>query len=1744
MRIAVAALLYFSAFGFAYGQGPENTVPAYDHLTGVDLGTAGTSSLENIIISVAVDSQGFIYTLSFGNGVDKRNPDGSMNQEKLIPGNLLQDPLDIEIDSSGNIYIADYFESGSCLDNGKVKIFNSNGDFENEIAYSYFRPLALAIDINDNIYVAEYYDGSTCESEEESRIRVFDSNGILLDQTNSVEIPFRLDVDSKSTLYVSQAGDDNPQVLYFDSNLNFQGTLSNIISPGTVVVDEFDFIHVVEYAGRVDFEKFLNYDELGFLDLLILASNIQEGIDRNEFGFKIFNSNKEFEYYYQDNQIRFPVDITINDHNCNTKLYLNNANINGTSLQFDLEIYERSPSFDLTDPVANCGGDFDLQLVNGSASISVEDVNNGSTDNCGIKDISLSKTTFTETGDFDVVMTVTDNAGNEDTCTVQVTVTGEETNNQPPNAVDDSYTVIENQTLNEAAPGVLINDTDSENDPLTAVLQTDVSNGTLELRPDGSFIYTPDPNYTGSDSFTYAANDGELNSNVVSVSITVTPEPNQAPSAVADSYTVIENQTLNEAAPGVLINDTDPENDPLTAVLQTDVSNGTLELRPNGSFIYTPDPNYTGSDSFTYAANDGELNSNVVSVSITVTPEPNQAPSAVADSYTVIENQTLNEAAPGVLINDTDPENDPLTAVLQTDVSNGTLELRPNGSFIYTPDPNYTGSDSFTYAANDGELNSNVVSVSITVTPEPNQAPSAVADSYTVIENQTLNEAAPGVLINDTDPENDPLTAVLQTDVSNGTLELRPNGSFIYTPDPNYTGSDSFTYAANDGELNSNVVSVNITVTPEPNQAPSAVADSYTVIENQTLNEAAPGVLINDTDPENDPLTAVLQTDVSNGTLELRPDGSFTYTPDPNYTGSDSFTYAANDGELNSIGVSVSITVTPQAEPDFDCPQEDDFEPIIRTDNCEYEAPDYSNSITNFQNFTNTPYVYATYNKNNESLNVTLEVYDGENGEFVGDCVFDVPVLDETAPEILNCDSLNDTVVIEEGGVHQLGNYTEEVEVRDCSSYEVTQEPQSGISINGTTQVTITVTDDTGLTDTCTFTVEVREESEVLDLTCPGSYAVLADENCVYKVPDFSGIATANIDGAVIDQDIEAGSVFQPNSDPYVTVTATFENQSDSCRIYLSPVDEEDPVARCVGDTEIRLAEGETIQLNAEDFDAGSTDNCQVATYNLDRNSLSSADEGENVITLTVNDAAGNLDSCEFTVNVIVEEPGEIDFSCLIVEYKLTPDENCEYFLPDFSEILEYSPAEADFEQSITSGTQLFEDIEVEVTVSYQGESKTCNLYVSLEDQPQAVCRSDFQIQLNEGEIVTIQPEDLDNGSFANCSETSLSLDKTEFTSADLGSNIVTLTVTDEAGNTDSCQTTVNVVLNGSGVNQPPVAIDDEYTTSINTTLEVSTSNGVLVNDTDPENDELTVILQDDVSNGTLDLNEDGSFTYTPDQDFFGQDYFTYIANDGELNSNIIFVSINVEDGTGEFSCVERITLSLNSEGSAELNIEDLYSGNAEGIEFGATERFFSCEDIGENTVTLVYSGRQEGSCEIVVEVIDMSAPVLALNDLEVSLNEAGVATITFNDLDAGSRDNCNGEIIYTLSESAFTCKNLGENEILVTAEDSSGNSSTRTAMVTVLDNEGFCNDFGEGSEYIFIYPNPNTGSFKIATPADVFIERIEVFDHRGRFIAARDYESTATEYPMEVGPLQESVYVVKIVTNERTLTKRFIFKY
>lgn len=199
----------------------------------------------------------------------------------------------------------------------------------------------------------------------------------------------------------------------------------------------------------------------------------------------------------------------------------------------------------------------------------------------------------------------------------------------------------------------------------------------------------------------------------------------------------------------------------------------------------------------------------------------------------------------------------------------------------------------------------------------PVVGPGAVDDFYSTPEDTTLVESAPGVLTNDTGIETLPYAVALLVEPQHGQLTLNADGSFTYVPDAGFVGDDTFEYQVvthpNDAKTGwSDEAMVTITVTPV-NKVPVAVADAYDAVQNITLEiETAEGVLANDTDADvDDSLEAVLVTDVSNGTLTLNADGSFTYVPNVNYVGFDSFTYYATDGEANSAPVTVTITVAP-----------------------------------------------------------------------------------------------------------------------------------------------------------------------------------------------------------------------------------------------------------------------------------------------------------------------------------------------------------------------------------------------------------------------------------------------------------------------------------------------------------------------------------------------------------------------------------------------------------------------------------------------------------------------------------------------------------------------------------------------------------------------------------------------------------------------------------------------------------------
>ena len=132
-----------------------------------------------------------------------------------------------------------------------------------------------------------------------------------------------------------------------------------------------------------------------------------------------------------------------------------------------------------------------------------------------------------------------------------------------------------------------------------------------------------------------------------------------------------------------------------------------------------------------------------------------------------------------------------------------------------------------------------------------------------------------------TDPDGDPLTYTLSTPPANGTVTLNPDGTFSYTPDPDYNGSDDFVVTVDDGNGGTVDVTVPVTVAAV-NDDPTASAAPLTPLE----DTPATGAVIA-TDVDGDPLTYSLSTPPANGTVALNPDGTFTYTPDPGFNGSD-----------------------------------------------------------------------------------------------------------------------------------------------------------------------------------------------------------------------------------------------------------------------------------------------------------------------------------------------------------------------------------------------------------------------------------------------------------------------------------------------------------------------------------------------------------------------------------------------------------------------------------------------------------------------------------------------------------------------------------------------------------------------------------------------------------------------------------------------------------------------------------------
>ncbi len=528
---------------------------------------------------------------------------------------------------------------------------------------------------------------------------------------------------------------------------------------------------------------------------------------------------------------------------------------------------------------------------------------NGITFTAGTRTFSGTPTTA---GTTSVVVAADDSKGGTVTETFDIVIT--EVPNSAPAANACLITTDEDTPIS----GILAAN-DADNDDLTFSKVSDPYHGSVTINADGSYTYTPTTNYNGFDSFTFKADDGAIESESATVSITIN-SINDVPtleSAIPD-----QSETVGEAFSYTFGADVfaDADGDNLTYTAAP-LPNGITFTAGTRTFSGTPTT--AGTTSVVVAADDSKGGTVTETFDIVITEVPNSAPAANACLITTDEDTPIS----GILAAN-DADNDDLTFSKVSDPYHGSVTINADGSYTYTPTTNYNGFDSFTFKVGDGTIESEPATVSITVNPvndaptvvsgEEIQTGTAIPESNDTFTSAVLYTANVSGWFDDIDE--DTLTYELvsaqdegTTDVS-GDVSLDTNtGALSYTPDAAQVEQDvTIEVKANDTTADSaSNVTITVAVGAVPNSDPVAEDDTGTVDEDSTI---LIDVLANDSDEDGDTLAIDSFTEASDGTIAQEGD-SIRYTPDEDFNETDSFTYTIRDGNGGTDTGTVNITI-------------------------------------------------------------------------------------------------------------------------------------------------------------------------------------------------------------------------------------------------------------------------------------------------------------------------------------------------------------------------------------------------------------------------------------------------------------------------------------------------------------------------------------------------------------------------------------------------------------------------------------------------------------------------------------------------------------------------------------------------------------------------------------------------------------------------------------------------------------------
>ncbi len=1022
-------------------------------------------------------------------------------------------------------------------------------------------------------------------------------------------------------------------------------------------------------------------------------------------------------------------------------------------------------------------------------------------------------------------------------------------------------------TVTEDTPKV-ITLTGSDVETATASLiyaNTTPLHGSLSCTNCANPTYTPNLNYNGADSFSFTVNDGAITSSPAIVSITVSPV-NDAP--------VANGQTLNtdEDTPlPITLTGTDVEGSTLTFASSIP-ANGTLSCYNCATPVYTPVANFNGSDSFTFTVRDGALTSNTATVSITVNPI-NDTPIANAQSVTVAEDGSV-----AIILTGSDVEGSVLTFASGLP-SHGTLSCTNCSNPVYSPALNYNGSDSFTFTVNDGALTSIAATVTITVTPV-NDVPVADAQSVTTDEDTPV-----AITLSGSDIDLDALTYEVVTAPTQGTLSCNNCINPIYTPSANYHGADSFTFRVKDANnAYSPAVTVSITINAV-NDTPIANPQSVTVAEDGSAT-----IILTGSDVEGSTLTFASGLP-SHGTLSCTDCFNPVYTPEPNFNGSDSFTFTVNDGALTSSAATVSITVTPVNDRPVANAQSittDEDTPVTITlsgSDIDQNALTYAvvippaHGTLSCNNCANPVYTPSTNYNGADSF--TFTVNDGTLNSEVAtisvtvNAVNDAPVANSQSVTVAEDGSVTITLIgsdVEGSSLTFASGLPSHgaLSCTDCSSPVYTPDA----NYNGQDSFTFTVHDGTVNSNTATVSINVTPVNDVPVATNDINITTLEDNSVPFSVTNNDIDIDGTIDPLTVDLDpttlvedkiltVTGQGVYSVDNNGNVTFTPELNYNGTASSISYT-----------VRDNSGALSNTGTIQLIVTPVNDAPVVTSTTVTINEDETTT---------ICFTVSDVEN--DPTLFSGGTSMDGKGSLvldkinDPYCFIY----TPNPNI-----NGQDRVEVTVCDTKDPGLCSTGviTIIIAPVNDAPVILVGGNPASTITTTTPEDTPLDFC---FDADDLEGDNIHVGSIANTSGGGTLVSGTSGGVNNFCFTFTPdqnfNGVSIWTVQVCDD-GNPSLCKT-LTVEITVTPVQDAPVASNQTVT------VMEDTPKAITLVATDTDGDPLTYTIINNPAYGTL-TGTGANLTYTPDPNYNGNDTVTFKVNDGTVDSNIATIYINV----------------------------------------------------------------------------------------------------------------------------------------------------------------------------------------------------------------------------------------------------------